>query len=1057
MRMQLKRLQLVILFWACCSSLYAQTYYFDNYSVQHGLSQSTVHTVAQDTGGYIWMGTGSGVSRFDGAQFVNYTTNDGLAGNSVRSILQDKKGNIWFGHSGGGVSRYLSDGFEEIHFDTLQINSDVSSITQDRRDDIWIGTVGNGVIRIYHSDENSDNFRFVNYKGKEGLSDRVFHVHSGPDGTLYFVTDAGVKTYDFEKEEFISLKVNDMPSYFQITYVHQDRQGNLWLGTYNGGLYKYINASRQFKIYDTRDGLAHNWISTIAEQHNGDIWVGTWGGGITRISDNKLKTYATDNGLHDTKIWAIMEDREGNMLIGTHENGLDIFKGEEFISYGKGDGLPSEQVWAITEDHGGNMWFGTNKGLAILAPDVPKEEQFTYLNNKNDFIASDNIRFLENDRHNNIWVGTNGGGLMRFNYSVSRNREYVVAVNQMVVKGIVTAMDVDIYDNVWIGTLEGVIKYNPKLKSAIRYTQTDGLSGNDITAIHTDREGVVWVGSRGKGLNKITGKNISHVDIGGDITVNSMIRDKAGHLWVGTDGQGLLVINKEEEIVQHYTTTDGLLADLITLVNIDNNDNIWIGSNQGLNKFDKLKNRFNAYTEKNGFVGIEAKNNASYRDRQGNLWFGTVNGVMKYNPSFSREDALEPLTHITGLKVNLNEVRVEQNKVFDYTEKNFYFAYNSIYLTNPASVSYLVMLEGIDETWSFPTKLTFANYPALPPGEYTFKVKAGNSAGVWNEQPVEFRFRIQPPFWQTWWFYLVCLIILTTSIIYFIQWREKTLRNEKKLLEDKVAERTAEVVQKNEELASKNKDITDSIRYAKRIQNAILPPDEMIRQTLRDAFIFFRPKDIVSGDFYWVAIKNNKTLFAAVDCTGHGVPGAFMSIIGHNSLDKIINESNISKPGEILDELNKSVSNTLRQKGEDSAVKDGMDISLISLDLENMKLEYAAAHNSMYLIRNNELIETKADKFAIGSFVKQENRNFKNHEIDIQKGDVIYVFSDGYADQFGGESGKKFKYRPFKDLLLSIHKQPVEQQKRQLESVFVDWIAGVHEQIDDVLIIGVKV
>jgi serine phosphatase RsbU (regulator of sigma subunit) len=336
-------------------------------------------------------------------------------------------------------------------------------------------------------------------------------------------------------------------------------------------------------------------------------------------------------------------------------------------------------------------------------------------------------------------------------------------------------------------------------------------------------------------------------------------------------------------------------------------------------------------------------------------------------------------------------------------------------------------------------------------------VKAGNNAGMWNDEPVTFQFTIDPPFWQTWWFYLTCIVVLAAGIFYFIKWREQNLRREKKILEDKVAERTAEVVMKNEELASKNKDITDSIRYAKRIQNAVLPPDEMITQSLKNAFILFRPKDIVSGDFYWVATKGDKTLFAAVDCTGHGVPGAFMSIIGHNSLDKIVGEMGITQPAQILDELNKGVSHTLRQKSEDSEVKDGMDISLVSIDLKKMVLEYAGAHNSLYLVRDGEIHETKPDKFAIGSFVKQEKRNFKNHEIEIRKNDMIYVFSDGYADQFGGELGKKFKYRPFKELLLSVCNKPVQEQRDKIESVFVDWMGGVHEQIDDVLIIGVKI
>jgi ligand-binding sensor domain-containing protein/serine phosphatase RsbU (regulator of sigma subunit) len=1035
----------------------AQTYYFDNYSVEDGLSQSTVYVVYQDKEGYVWIGTKSGVSRFDGAEILNYTSNDGLAGNAVRSIAEDSAGTIWFGHAGGGVSRKINNRFENIHFDSLEINTDIASIVVDHKQQLWLGSLGNGAINISNPQAALESLNYKNYKGKEGLSDRVFQLYLDRSGAIYFVTDVGLKQYKHKEKAFSALKLEGLPTYFQVTCVHRDRKGDLWLGTYHGGLYQYIQKEKKFKIYDTRDGLANNWVSTIAETSDGDLWIGTWEGGLSRISNGQFYIYNTDNGLHDNKVRSIHEDREGNVLIGTNENGLDIFKGQEFVSYSKRDGLISEQVWAVLEDNIGEIWLGTNKGIAILSLNLPKAEQFTFMDAKNNYMSSDDIRFLKMDDYANVWVGTNGGGLMRFNFSISRNQEYVTIVNQQIRHGTVTALDVDKYNNVWVGTLEGLIKYNSKLRDVRTFSQIDGLLDNDITVIYCDDNGVVWVGCRGKGLNKIVGKKIEKVDLGGEITINSIVKDQNGMLWLGTDGQGLLVCDKNDSIVDHYKTSDGLLSDLITLVNEDEDGNIWIGSNKGLNKYVPSKRRFFTYTDKSGFTGIEAKSNASFHDSKGNMWFGTVGGVMKYNLKHQREDYLEPLTHITELMVNLNKVDMEQGMVFDHTQRNFYFSYNSVYLTNPTSVRYLVKLEGVDENWSFPTTLTFANYPALPPGKYTFKVKAGNNAGIWNEKPVEFHFTIDPPFWQTWWFYLSVVVFLVTGIIYFIKLREQNLRREKKILEDKVAERTAEVVIKNEELASKNKDITDSIRYAKRIQNAVLPPDEMINQSLKNAFILFRPKDIVSGDFYWVASKNEKTLFAAVDCTGHGVPGAFMSIIGHNSLDKIVGEMDITQPAQILDELNKGVSHTLRQKSEDSEVKDGMDISLVSIDLKNMLMEFAGAHNSLYLIRDGEIHETKPDKFAIGSFVKQEKRNFKNHEIEIKKGDMIYVFSDGYADQFGGELGKKFKYRPFKELLLASCNLPVQEQRDKIEAIFVDWMGGVHEQIDDVLIIGVKI
>jgi len=254
-------------------------------------------------------------------------------------------------------------------------------------------------------------------------------------------------------------------------------------------------------------------------------------------------------------------------------------------------------------------------------------------------------------------------------------------------------------------------------------------------------------------------------------------------------------------------------------------------------------------------------------------------------------------------------------------------------------------------------------------------------------------------------------------------------------------------------IKEKNKDITDSIKYAKRIQEAILPPDKLVKQCLPESFVLYKPKDIVSGDFYWIENAGDKILVAAVDCTGHGVPGAFVSIVGHNGLSRVFNEFKITQPALILDKLNEIVGETFRQQ-DNKEVKDGMDIALCSIDFKNLTLEYAGAMNSLYLINNGELKEVKADKQPIGAF--DNRKNFTNHLIKLTAGDCIYIFSDGYADQFGGPKGKKFLYKKFQDLLLSIHKSPMNEQKEILDKAIMEW-KGKHEQVDDILVIGVKI
>jgi len=256
----------------------------------------------------------------------------------------------------------------------------------------------------------------------------------------------------------------------------------------------------------------------------------------------------------------------------------------------------------------------------------------------------------------------------------------------------------------------------------------------------------------------------------------------------------------------------------------------------------------------------------------------------------------------------------------------------------------------------------------------------------------------------------------------------------------------------------KNKDILDSINYAKRIQDAIFPPEELIKELFPQSFILFKPKDIISGDFYWVEKFDTKTFIAAVDCTGHGVPGALLSIVGYNLLSKSINERNHTRPDEILCELSNGIYQTLRQTIENTGIKDTMDIALCSIDRVTNMLEFAGAYNSLYLIRNNQLTEIRADRFPIGVFLNGELRNFTNHQMQLEIGDAIYLFTDGYPDQFGGPKGKKLKYKEFQKILLSIQYLPINEQRAILDTTIEEWKnATDEEQTDDILIIGVKI
>jgi tetratricopeptide (TPR) repeat protein len=298
-------------------------------------------------------------------------------------------------------------------------------------------------------------------------------------------------------------------------------------------------------------------------------------------------------------------------------------------------------------------------------------------------------------------------------------------------------------------------------------------------------------------------------------------------------------------------------------------------------------------------------------------------------------------------------------------------------------------------------------------------------------------------------FILGLAIVFVFSIILYKQFREKKRANI--LLE----EQNIEIKHQRDQIFMQKQEITDSIHYARRIQTAILPPDRILEKNLAEHFILYRPRDIVSGDYYWMTESGNKTIVLAADCTGHGVPGAFMSMLGVSFLNEIVIKQGVTKPSSILNELRRNIVDALHQTGKEGEAQDGMDIAVVCMNHKTMKAEYAGAYNPLYLIRNKELIEYEADRMPIGIHLKGAT-DFTNYEFEIQKGDELYIFSDGYVDQFGGDKSKKFMAKRLKDLLISINNEPLQKQSKLLNSALEKWMGNI-EQIDDILLIGLKI
>ena len=781
---------------ALAAGVHAQRAFLENIGVQHGLPASKVYALLEDEQGMIWIGTEAGISRLDGNIVTTYDQALGMAPNGVRCLFMDADQRIWAGHLGGGITVIENDKALQLK-PGIPITSDISSIAQDEEGHIWLATYGQGAIRM-DAIEADGTVKCTGYKEEHGIDPGLSKVLSLGDGTLVFI-DASGSMFRLEGEgQFVQYVPEGLPAEELVITAYEDGKGDLWIGTRYGGGYKLDRkgASTQYHI---GNGMGSNFVISFGEDAAGNVWLGTYDKGIGRVIDGKVVQLDESNGLHDSMVRCMIRDREGNMLIGTNINGLDIFKGERFMNFTEADGLADPQVWAVMEDRQGRMWMGTNGGITLWDPKSSSSRNITAQQGE---LNSNRIRSIKQDASGKIWIGSDNAGLFEFDANSFRsgyNPEVRVA------DGRVTAMEIGRQDELWIGSLDGLIRYRSSGPVMI-YNTANGLSSGNIASLYMDPKGSLWVGTVIHGISRIDNGEARRIELGRQFTATCFVQDREGRMWIGTEGQGIILL-ENDRIVGSYTTDHGLLSNSIKALNIDGFGNIWIGTSRGLDKWIPGRDRPISYTDRSGYIGIETKPNATCLSRSGHIWFGTANGATRVATDAKADEVPAPLIALRGLRVNLEDRGFKDGMSFGHADNNIRIAYGSVSLSDPAAVQYAHMLDGIDPQWQPPTDATEAHYPALQPGDYVFKVKAMNRSGVWSDPPAEFHFSILPPWYRSWWFYTVLVATIGIVLFSYIKVREKQLRTRNLLLERKVQERTAEVVAQSKEIEGQKKEI----------------------------------------------------------------------------------------------------------------------------------------------------------------------------------------------------------------------------------------------------------
>jgi serine phosphatase RsbU (regulator of sigma subunit) len=505
-----------------------------------------------------------------------------------------------------------------------------------------------------------------------------------------------------------------------------------------------------------------------------------------------------------------------------------------------------------------------------------------------------------------------------------------------------------------------------------------------------------------------------------------------------------------------------LLHSAFSALAIDHSGNTWICCGNGLFVVTHNSETVLSFDQREGLV------NSSYSSiclgGNGKIYLGGDLGLSEINPDQILSPAGNFRVMITGFRFIEDEPQNDEvyynltdTLLIPWKKKPVRIDIASANLSRPEINKYRYSLDrsGDEPVWHSLGSQNSVILDHLDPGRYIFRVTGTDAITLGNSTVTSMVIIVEAPKWRSRTALIIYFILGFIFILLILRLVTRRFFNLSK--ENQEREMFArQIMLQKEELTLKNKSITDSINYAKRIQTAMLPPYRLFKSVFPSSFVLYMPKDIVSGDFYWINKLGDKIFVSAVDCTGHGVPGAFMSIIGFELFRKITNIEGLSRPSDILNRLNEDF-HVIFKDVDNVVLRDGMDVAFCSIDKKNMILEFAGAFNPLYLIRDNKITEVKGDRFAIGlDETNFKDQTFKNHLIPIQQGDIIYIFSDGFADQFGGPDGKKYKYRRFRHLLLNLHRLPMDKQHEILENNVMEW-RGQQEQVDDILVIGIKI
>lgn len=1044
---------IVFLFLFASNDSPAQSFSFNTYQIEDGICDRFVYTINQDRYGFLWLGTGGGLCRYDGFTFRSDIITDSIPEGYVRCSYKDSNGNLWFGHDDGSVSYY--DGLNLHILNTSDfLYSRVNDILEDSEGNLLIATQNSGLLVVNPKDTSDMVLKDIGplLVYSIAFNEEKLLVGTQDSVCVFSYTGSG------EKLPYIG-KVDSLPE-ARFQKLFKDSHGEFYFGTADRGVFHVMFETEDTQGVQVKNlgeviGLERGNIQDIYEDVVGNIWLSTFRKGVFKVErsiDSKEFSrhiiYSEENGLEYNDITGVYQDMEGNVWIGTYGNGLALLLNEAFLFYDFGEEEIGANITALYSKNR-QLWMGSEKGLVFSGEEIEGKSTFYPSSTE---LSGSRITSVYPDPSGTIWIGTANQGLYQFDEKTGKYTSVYYSRNSLEnTINYVTGIETEI----WIASSNGILIYDYETEEMIRFSTRDGLPHNKINHIFIDNEGRGWISTVSNRLYYVQEGKLS---LGEEILYYSKKNEfqavaisKDGDVWAATYGNG--IYHFTEDSTYNYTVYDGLVSDYCYSLLMGEED-LWIGHRLGFSRVHIPDTLITSYGRELGITS-DCNPNAVVLDRDGAVVFGTNNGIIKYDPALDQGSLIPPINNIISISFSdiLPDFRKEIIMPFDRYKLKIDFI--GLSYANPELVIYQYKLENYDEEWSDLTRIPQVSY-GIADGEYTFLLRSYNRYWQTSDEPLAIPFVIKKPYWKTWWFITVVSVLFVGSVIVIIKVRE---RNQKKLqayLEKSLDERTKEVVEQKEEIELKNREITDSINYARRIQSSILPPIKKLGDNFPGFFILYRPRDIVSGDFYWFdKVGDDRFIVVCADSTGHGVPGAFMSMIGSTMITDIVNRQEIIRPSEILTMLDREITETLNQNIEAEQSTDGMDMIVCEVNLSNRIVRLASAMRPIIFFTKGEQIYLKGNRSSIGGEILEE-KVFEEQEFQLDEGDIVYMFSDGYPDQFGGTTGRKFKMNRMKDMLDDIWQKSMEEQYEYVTNNLDMW-SGDFEQVDDILFMAIKV